>query len=235
MWSLPPFLLFDLDDTILNFDGVSLPCWQTLCQEFAPRLSRVSTQDLFSAIESARDWFWSDPERHRMGRLDLLTGRRMLVERAFRQLGQADLVLSRAMADAYTEQREELVYPFEGVVDRLRLFQTMGIRMGLITNGSAAGQRRKIERFELTGLFDVILIEGEYGIGKPDHRIFQEALRVLGADCQQAWMVGNDLEYDIRPALEMGLCGVWVDHSQAGLPANHAVIPTRIIHSLIEL
>ena len=235
MCALPPFLLFDLDDTILNFDGVSDLCWQQLCETVAPQLGGVTAGGLMSAIQSARAWFWSDPARHRRGRLDLLTARRELVAWAFDRLGVCEPALSQAMADAYTEQREELVYPFAGAIESLRRFQDQGIRMGLVTNVMAASQRKKIERFRLAEFFQIILIEGEFGVGKPDHRVFQFALEALQAPCHQAGMVGNDLEYDIRPALELGMQAIWVDCAKSGLPADSAIIPTRTIHSLAEL
>ncbi len=48
--------------------------------------------------------------------------------------------------------------------------------LGLVTNGAAAAQRAKIERFELARFFDVIVVEGEAGFGKPDPRVFERAL-----------------------------------------------------------
>jgi putative hydrolase of the HAD superfamily len=233
--NLPAFLLFDLDDTILNFDGVSEMCWRKLCQTYAPQLEGMPAEKLMAAIQAARTWYWADPIRHRRGRLDLVASRREIVAMAFEQAGANDPRLSQAMADAYTEQREELVHPFEGAIESLRRFQAQGIRMGLVTNGNATFQRKKIERFQLAQFFQIILIEGEFGVGKPDQRIFQHALDVLQASCSQAWMVGNDLEYDIRPALELGMGAVWVDCANSGLPPGSSVIPTRTITSLAEL
>ena len=38
-------------------------------------------------------------------------------------------------------------------------------------------QRDKIERHRLAGFFDVIVIEGEFGAGKPDEVVYRHALR----------------------------------------------------------
>jgi hypothetical protein len=44
-----------------------------------------------------------------------------------------------------------------------------------------------------------------------------------------------DLEYDIRPGLELGLTAVWVDIARTSLPSASPVVPTRTIHNLAEL
>ena len=53
--------------------------------------------------------------------------------------------------------------------------------MALLTNGSAAIQRRRIEKHALATYFDYILIEGEFGIGKPDRRVYLHANSHLDA------------------------------------------------------
>ena len=76
---LPPALLLDLDDTILDIAESANGCWQAISVEWAPTLG-VSPERMCSAIVSARDWCWSDSERNRIGRLDLRRASRHEVE-----------------------------------------------------------------------------------------------------------------------------------------------------------
>src|SRR5690606_13586274 len=41
-------------------------------------------------------------------------------------------------------------------------------RLGLITNGPSDIQRRKIERFELSNYFEILVVSEEVGVEKPD-------------------------------------------------------------------
>ncbi len=107
--------------------------------------------------------------------------------------------------------------------------------MGLITNGNGEFQRNKIRRFDLTRFFEAVIIEGEFGAGKPDRRVFLAAMESLGAAPAQAWMVGDDLGRDIQPAQELGLGTVWVDFENAGLPAGCPISPMLIVRSITEL
>src|SRR5262245_21482404 len=75
----PKAVLLDLDDTILSFDAGAAGCWRSICTRFGPRFTAGDADGLLAAIEVTRGWFWSDPDRHRRGRLDLEAARREIV------------------------------------------------------------------------------------------------------------------------------------------------------------
>ncbi len=232
---LPKALLVDLDDTILAFDSLADECWQKICSRFISQLEIDSPQKLFSAIKSERSWFWSDPERHRWGRLNLLLASRKIVHTALLRFGIDDTDMSRRIADAYRAEREKAVAPFPGAVETLTELRARGVRLGLITNGAASTQQAKIQRFNLGPLFTSIVIEGEFGVGKPDERVFRHSLDVLGVPVEQSWMVGDNLEFDVQGAQRIGITGIWNDWRGSGLPEGSSAQPNRIIRSLSEL
>ena len=73
------------------------------------------------------------------------------------------------------------------------------------------------------------------GFGKPDHRVYAMALRALMVAAADAWMVGDNLEWDVAQPQRMGLFGIWVDAQGAGLPETAIVRPDRIVRTLSEL
>jgi putative hydrolase of the HAD superfamily len=234
MNTLPPFLLFDLDDTLLDYSASGGQCWQEICQEYAHRLG-VEVDRLSTTLQQASAWYWSDPERHRSGRLDLKSARRRVLRLTLERLGLDRHPVGNEMADAFTLRREERILPFPGAIETLQRLQQRGIRMGLLTNGGRELQRNKIQRFSLEQYFQVILIEGELGVGKPDRSVFLSALEQLGALPAQTWMVGDDLVRDLQPAWELGLGTVWVDFDGTGLPADSPIVPMQMIRSVNDL
>jgi putative hydrolase of the HAD superfamily len=130
----------------------------------------------------------------------------------------------RQVMDLFPEARATL--------DRLR---AQGLPLGLVTNGDAGQQRYKIERHGLANYFDVIVIEGEFGAGKPDAVVFRHALDTLRADPAETCMVGDHLVNDVEGARQLGIRTVWIDRARAGLPAGSATQPDHIIASLTEL
>ncbi len=235
MDNLPKAILLDLDDTILDWYIGPDEAWLHLCREFAGSLGDVPAEEFQAAVLQARDWFWSDVERARRGRLDLQLARRYILLRAFARFDIPDSPLVTRMGERYNQIRNEAMRPFSGAIETLQRLRMANIRLGLITNGSAEGQRAKIERFSLGEFFDHIQIEGEYGIGKPDERVYRNALEALGAEPSEAWMVGDNLENDIRGAQQVGIYAVWMDARGNGLPDGTTVRPDTTIRSLSDL
>lgn len=235
MMSLPKVLILDLDDTILGLHSDPDSEWLQLCHEFADHFGAVPLHELHAAFLDSRDWFWSEMERVRRGRLDFSLAPRVILLRALARFDISDTPLVHRMADRYNHIRDEAVRPLPGAIETLQRLKDMDSRLGMITNGSSEGQRAKIERFCLAPFFDHIQIEGEFGIGKPDARVFQHALDALSVEPTDAWMVGDNLDTDIRGAQQVGIYAVWIDYRGGGLPDRTTVRPDRIIRSLSDL
>lgn len=231
----PRAILLDLDDTILDDSSLVHESWREACAGHADRLAPLDTVIVVDEIRNMSKWFWDDPDRHREGRLQLDAARREVVRLALAKLGIDDDDLARCIGDAYGHRRDIGMEPLPDAIDTVRWLRDSGRRLALLTNGAAAAQRRKIVRFELTDLFDAILVEGEVGFGKPDERVYERALSALDVKPSDAWMVGDNLEWDVAAPQRLGLAGIWIDRRGRGLPEHSSVRPDHIIRSLAEL
>jgi putative hydrolase of the HAD superfamily len=231
----PQAILFDLDDTIIDDSSSVEPSWRAVCEEAASQVPDLEADALLAALAPARRRFWSDPDRHREGRLDLRQATSQIVKEAMQSLGLDLPALAATTANRYRDLREAAARPLPRAVETLERLREMGVRLGLITNGSGLDQRAKVERFDLTRRFDHILIEGEFGCGKPDERVYLAAMEALRSQPDQTWSVGDRLDFDVAGPQRLGLYTVWVDVSGAGLPAASTVRPDRIIRSIAEL
>lgn len=232
---LPKGILFDLDDTILAFEAVAGPTWQRVCDSYARESGLFDADNLFRALKEVRQWFWSDPVRHKRGRHNLDATRREIVLGALERIGISAPSLAERIAGEYSVRREEAIDFFPGAESALSRLGGSGVALALITNGEAQKQRRKVERFHLERFFRVILIEGELGYGKPEEQVYRQALEELGIEPGEAWSVGDHLEWDVGAPQRLGVYGVWNDYRRAGLPRGCAAVPDRIIHAIAEL
>ncbi len=233
--SLPKAMLVDLDDTILAYEPGSGDVLRAVCAAYADKLPDWTVDQLVAGIDSYRRWFWSDPGRHRRARLSTSNIRHEIMIGAFRQMGIQSLRLARSMGDAYGREREKRVQPFPGAVETLATLQEAGVRMALITNGNSASQRSKIDRFDLEQYFDLIMIEEEFGVGKPDERVYLHALDQLDARPDEAWMIGDNLNWEVATPQRLGITGIWHDFRGRGLPDGSSVRPDRIVRSFREV
>ena len=235
---LPRAILFDLDDTLIRAYAQPEEAWTRLLHVFSAHLDAhdaAAIERVRAAVMEEARAFWSDRVEAAKWRLDIAGARRLSVRRGLAKLGHSDAVLADRIADAFTDMRrnEYRLYPdAHATVDALR---TAGVKLALITNGAGETQRAKIERFELGHRFDHIQIEGEFGQGKPELAVYRHALERLDVAASDAWMVGDNYEWEVVAPQQLGMCGIWYDPYEAGVPAHATAQPTRIIKRLGEL
>jgi putative hydrolase of the HAD superfamily len=232
---LPRGILVDLDDTIIDDTGSMMQCWVEVCERAAADLNGVKPDQLFAVIDARRDWFWADPDRHREGRLQLRETTVRIVQVALTDLGFESPALASEIGEAYRDLRDERLTLFPGAVETLAALRERGVALAMLTNGAAKPQRAKIKRFDLERYFDCIVVEGEFGAGKPEPRVYEHALDSLGVTPEKAWCIGDNLEWDVGAPMALGIFGIWHDPQRSGLPADSTVQPNRIVHSLSEL
>lgn len=231
----PRALLIDLDDTILVDSLGSDDRYRQTCAELAARDGRCTGEALWTALDGRLRWYWSDPERHRQGRLDLDAARRANIVAALAALDIRDDALAETLLTTYTARRHAAIQPLPGAIDAIERIRAAGVTTALLTNGAAAAQQAKIDRFDLARLFDLVVIEGAFGFGKPEERVYRHALDVLGVRAEETWMVGDNLEWEVLAPRRLGITGVWIDHAGTGVPDGAPEKPAHIIRSLAEL
>jgi putative hydrolase of the HAD superfamily len=226
--------LVDLDDTILAA-GQRPQVLLQIAGEFATDLEPHAPATVAERLEAALELFWSDPERHKVARFGIAEARRQVVRETFAGMAGLSPEAADRFAARFTAVRDEMTVCFPGAVEGLRALRDLGIRLALVTNGSAATQRAKIERFDLAGYFDHIQIEGEVGFGKPEPQAYAYAMAALGAQPHETWMVGDHLDWEVRMPQSLGITAIWCDGFARGLPPGSDCRPDHIVVSLREI
>ena len=232
---LPKGILFDLDDTILAYSEISEPIWKQVCEKYSKENDRLEPELLYEKIKETSRWYWSDPERHRIGRSDLNRARREILEMVFEKLNVDNITLAHKIGETFQKRRDEEIQIFNGAKETIEYMYTNNVALAMMTNGEMEKQRAKIEKFNLEKYFKIILIEGEQGFGKPDERVYIKAMEGLGLKPDECWAVGDNLEFDVGGPQKLGIFSIWNDYRKKGLPENTTVVPDRIIYSIQEL
>lgn len=239
-YPLPRAILFDMDDTILSAYGQPEKAWVKVASEFGQALGPIPAAEAAAAMTRFAKDFWAKADSHKYWRLNLPAARREVALGGFQALAAAGYSVPSketifALADRFSELREEEMFVFPGALETLDKLRELGIRMALITNGDATAQRSKVERFDLARRFDHVQIEGEHGFGKPEAQAYHHAMGKLDVGPGDTWMVGDNLEWEVVTPQRLGIYAVWCDAHGVGLPADSAIKPDRIIRRLPEL
>ncbi len=126
--------------------------------------------------------------------------------------------------------------PFPDAAPVLEALKRRGFRLGVIAN-QAPGSRERLAKWDLLQYFDVIVASAEAGVDKPDPAIFRMALEQASCRPENAIMVGDRLDNDIRPAKALGMTTVRMKKGLAIYmkPACEAEVPDYTVDSLSEM
>ena len=168
--------------------------------------------------------------------IDYATYRRRSVEEVLEPWGKLDEETFGFYNDA-RERSFDLLQAYTDARDTIDTLRDHGIKVGVLTNGLAELQRRKLRRIGLDDAFDAVAISQEIGVSKPDPRAFHAAVAMLGLEPHEVAMVGDHLTNDVGGALAAGLgAAVWVERYPGELPDGaHLVRELAEIPALLRL
>ena len=191
----PKAVLFDLDGTLFDRNASFLELVQDQHDRFAAELELVPREVFVRRVVEMDGHGYVD--RHVVYReltrefcLPETTGERLKIH--FR--------------DAYASYSR----CFPEVPSALADLHALGMKLGIITNGSTSMQEQKIRQLGIADLMDEVLISEREGVRKPDRRIFERALErldVVPAGKPGMWAITRWLM--CAPPLRLGLrrCG----------------------------
>ena len=96
-----------------------------------------------------------------------------------------------------------------GIRPMLEILRGKGIGLGVLSNWDRR-LKATLAKLDLLDLFDQLVVSNEVGFEKPHPAIFEEAIEKSGCEPDNILHVGDSLEADILPAVELGLTAIWV-------------------------
>jgi HAD superfamily hydrolase (TIGR01549 family) len=178
---------------VLYDDGVYARSWQLALREAGATFTDEEFDDEYRAARAAQ----AGSFRRRLAR---------------RFLGEdADLDAVERIAARYW------AYPPEALLPDVRTCLDVLVgryRLGIIAN-QPSHVRAAMERDGLEKYFEVWGVSADVGLEKPDPRLVSHVLYVAGVAPPRAAMVGDRLDYDVRPARIAGMRAVWMLRGEA--------------------
>ena len=238
----PKAILFDLDDTLISPHHHRTVFWQEAIQDIwkqkkvhiVPKPKDID--DLVSKIDRSATDFWSVPERHKSGRLDIRTARFTILDNAIGSDERYDRNTRWLIADRCGAIMFDKTTLFPDAISTLKNLKLEGIKLALVTNGASEAQRAKINKFDLEQYFLHVQIEGEAGVGKPELQAYKIAMEKLNVVATETWMVGDNIDWEVIAPQKLGIYSIWRDPRGHGvLPEGTSAKPDRIITNLAQL
>lgn len=222
-------LFFDLDHTLWDFEANAKETLRLLSLKHDFAEKGVHDFDLFFQRYSYHNnKLW---ERYTSGSIkqDELRWKRMWL--SLLDFKIADETLSKALAVDFLDDLpyRKILFPY--TIEILEYLTAKNYVLHLLTNGFNNVQHNKLYNSNLTKYFKEIITSEKANSLKPNKEIFEFALNATGADVNESIMIGDNIDADIKGAMNAGLDTVFVNH----LNVETDVKPTYIIYHLKEL
>jgi 2-haloacid dehalogenase len=219
-----PFVLLDLDDTLLDFKKAEARALSKSLAEMGIHhdgkvLDRYSVVNLL---------YWERLENGEITREQVLLGR--FVQLLGEMGSKAD---PSELRDRYEVNLSQGHYFVDGAEELLRtLFPVC--RLFLVSNGTAVVQQGRLKSAGISDCFERIFISQEIGVNKPAREFFERCFaQIPGFRREKAIIVGDSLTSDIRGGINAGITTCWFNLRKK--KPREDIVPDYSIDKLSEL
>lgn len=217
------FLLFDLDDTLLDFKRAQILAFKKLLEEENIEYS----DELFEKYEVINKALWRSFERGE------IKNSKVISERFVQFFALFDRSIDGVKMDiryrTYLAEGNQL---FEGIIPMLeKLSKTH--KLFIASNGIGVTQHTRLKNNDLYKYFEKVFISEEIGSKKPDKEFFEIIFNELDIqDKSKVLMIGDTLTSDILGANNYGIDSCLVDIHKI---ENSEIVPTYKVDKTIDI
>lgn len=217
-------IFFDLDHTLWDFDKNSILAFDKIFKVHHPTINTNEFVEIYAPINQA---CW------KLYQVDKMTHE----ELRYQRLKQTFDILNYAISDEeidkisddYIEFLPDNNLLFDGTIEVLDYLEPK-YNLHIITNGFAEVQGRKMSNSGLNSYFKTITNSEMAGVKKPHRNIFEFALSLANVNKENAIMIGDCIDADVRGAIDFGMKAILFDEKEI-----HSVEGIEKINNLLEL
>lgn len=217
-------LLFDVDDTLLDFQAAEQAALKVAFREQQLPLTKRIARSYHVNNQLA----WQNIEKGRATREQWLVWRfaQTLVEC---QLSGNPTALDQTFRKSIAQQHQRLGASLEVV----QVLSQQGYSLQIVSNGVGKTQRKRLAEAKLLPYFEKFFISGDMGVQKPDPRFFDFVFQANPeVSKEQFVIIGDSLTSDIQGGKQSGIDTVYLQPKQLG---EQTVTSTFWIQQLTEL
>lgn len=219
-------ILWDLDNTILDFDKAESKTMKSLFLRFG---FGECTDEMVARYSEINKEYWHKLERGEMAKSDILVKR---FESFFEECGidvalagEFNSLYQLSLGDtiAFRDNAFEIVQSLRGVAKQY-----------IVSNGTIQAQRKKLKLSGLDKIVDGVFLSEELGAEKPSIDFFDRAFAKIGDfDKDRAIIIGDSLTSDIKGGNNAGIAACWYNFNRE--PLNHKAKPDFEIDELHKI
>lgn len=222
-------LLWDMDETLLNFAAAERAALNALFQEFGFGECSDAMLQRYSKINRS---YWERLERKELTKPEILVGR-------FRDFFESEGLDSTVAAEFNEKYQLSLGDTIVFRDDSYNIVKSLRgkVKQYVVSNGTIAAQTKKLRLSGFGELMDGVFLSEDLGVEKPDILFFEKVFEEIHPeDKSQVMIVGDSLTSDIQGGNNAGIMTCWYNPEQklyqGDLRIDHEI---RDLHEVYDL
>jgi len=192
MLSMVKAVLFDLDQTLINFMKMKTESCKAAIDAMIKSGLKI---DKKVGIKKLMETYL------RLGIESDIAFTRFLEE----QTGKADEKILQAAIDAYLKTKPTFIKPYPYVLETLEHLKSLDLKLGIITDAPRKKATERLVGMNIIHFFDLIITFDDTGEQKPSEKPFRFALDKLNLYPEEVLFVGDSFTRDIMGAKKLGM------------------------------
>ncbi|KAF1300952.1 MULTISPECIES: YjjG family noncanonical pyrimidine nucleotidase [Enterococcus] len=215
-------LLFDVDDTLLDFQAAENEALKALFQEEGLQL----TPAIKTSYQALNHQLWQEFEQGKRQRDEVVNQRFSLL---FQQFGKrVDGTKMESHYRQFLNQGHQLLGNSREIIadlaDKAELY--------IVTNGVSATQYQRLTDAKLLPYFKNVFVSEDTGFQKPMKEYFDFVFeRIPQFEKKETVIIGDSLTSDIEGGIQAGIDTIWLNPAKAAA----SIAPTYQISKLDEI
>lgn len=223
-------LLWDMDETLLNFAAAERAALNALFQKFGFGECSDAMLQRYSKINRS---YWERLERKELTKPEILVGR-------FRDFFEAEGLDSTVAAEFNEKYQLSLGDTIVFRDDSYNIVKSLRgkVKQYVVSNGTIAAQTKKLRLSGFGELMDGVFLSEDLGVEKPDILFFKKVFEEIHPeDKSQVMIVGDSLTSDIQGGNNAGIMTCWYNPEQnpyqGDLRIDHEIKDLHEVYDLI--
>lgn len=218
-------LLFDLDNTLLDFDLAENIALTKLLEE-----QKVENLEEYKkAYTTINKSLWEKLEKNEITRTYLVNNRFKMLFEKFGNKKDGNYLSNR-----YKEILGMQGQHIKGAYELLEKLKKSNYKLYAVTNGMQNIQNNRLKNSKITKFFDGIFISEKVGYQKPNIKFFEYiANKIPNFTKDKSIIIGDSLNADIKGGIDFGIDTAWINFKNLKIDLD--IKPKYIIKNYKDL
>ena len=196
------YIIFDLDNTIYDYNlshetAIEKTLW-TISQDFNFNMTELKT-NYQQEKQKYQNYCYQQAACH-----NKFIQIKKLFEKKKLEFSKLEYYYQ-----IYTETFEQSLSIFPGVIEFIKFCNSNNIKMYILTNNICQEQIQRLTKMNLIHYFEKIYTSEEFGLEKPDMKLFSYLLYDIGCSSDEIVKIGDNFKNDIEPLIMNNIYSFW--------------------------